>query len=422
MRVAEIEPLQVVHVAEFPSADRVQLVLHLGGEPVIDQVGKMVFEQPRDGERGPGRHQDVTSPDLEDVLPGENRVDDRGIGARPPDAHLLQRPGKRGFAVPVGRLGGVALGLQLAAGEHLAHRDRRQHVVPVGQFGLRIVGTFHVRAEITRKLDRLAADLERGPVHVDGDRDPVTPGVGHLAGNGPLPDQVVELELVGAELAANRLGYVERMARRTNRFVGLLGILDLGPVGAWFFGQILFAVLGGDQVSGGLDCHRGQVRRVGSHVGDVAVFVQALSHLHRVARRVPALPVRLLLKRAGSKRRIGPGAIGLVFQVGHAGLDVAEPLEQFGGLRFAEPQKCRVLELARGRVEVPARGDFPPVDRNQGGLEALPACLGEDSHQVPERGAGKGHPLPFPLDDQPNRHALYPAGRQPRPDLPPQQG
>ena len=81
------------------------------------------------------------------------------------------------------------------------------------------------------------------PVDLHADRDAAGPGVGHLAGHGPLPDQVVEPELVGAEHVAEGLGQGERMARRPDRFVGLLGVLDLGLIDPRPVGQIFLAVL-----------------------------------------------------------------------------------------------------------------------------------------------------------------------------------
>ena len=108
----------MIHLA---AADGVELVFHLGRELVVDQVGQMRFEQLRDGEGRPGGHQHVAALELEHVLAGEDRVDDRGVGARPADAHFFQRPGERGFAVAIGRLRGVALRLQRRARERLAH-------------------------------------------------------------------------------------------------------------------------------------------------------------------------------------------------------------------------------------------------------------------------------------------------------------
>ena len=101
--------------------------------------------------------------------------------------------------------------------------------------------------------------------------------------------------------------------------MGLLGVLDLGLVDrAAAAGRYSGPYCEATSSPGGLDRHRGQVGRVGSHVGDVPVLVQALGHLHRVPGGEAVLAVGLLLQRAGGKRRIGPGRVGLVFHGRHA--------------------------------------------------------------------------------------------------------
>ena len=64
MVVAEVEVLQVFEVAQLAAADGVQLVFHLGGELVVDQVRQMGLEQLGDGKGGPGGHQHVAALDL----------------------------------------------------------------------------------------------------------------------------------------------------------------------------------------------------------------------------------------------------------------------------------------------------------------------------------------------------------------------
>ena len=218
----------------------------------------MRFEQLRNGEGRPGRHQHVAALPLEHVVAGEDRIDDRGVGAGPADAHFLQGPRERGFAVTIGRLRGVALRLQLPAIEGLAHRDRREHDVAAGQFAVGIVGAFDIGPQVPGEIDDLAAGLETGPVDHHANRDAAGPRVGHLAGHRPLPDQVVEPELVGAEHIAEGLGQDKGMARRPDRFVGLLRVLDLGLIDPRPVGQIFLAVLAGDDLPRRLDGHAGQ--------------------------------------------------------------------------------------------------------------------------------------------------------------------
>ena len=57
-------------------------------------------------------------------------------------------------------------------------------------------------------------------------RDHVEHGMGHLAGNRPLPDQLKQPVLIVGELVANCIRELEGMTGRADRFVCLLGILD----------------------------------------------------------------------------------------------------------------------------------------------------------------------------------------------------
>ncbi len=112
---------------------------------------------------------------------------------------------------------------------------------------------------------------------------------------------------------------------------------------------------------------------------------------------------------------------GLSSSVATRNSALRQPLGQFAGRRLVEQQQRRILQLAGGRIEILAGGNFAAVDRDQFGLKLLAVGLGERAEQVPVRGRDEGHPLPLALDDQPHRHALHAAGRQLRPHLAPQQ-
>ena len=267
----------------FAAADRVEVVFHLGGEAVVDELRQMRFEQLRHRERDPGGRQRVAF--LEDVFAGQDRIDDRRVRARPADAHLFQRPGQRGFAEAGRRLRGVALGFEVSWRQRVVYVHARQHDVLVGQFGLRIVAAFDIGPQVAGEVDRLAAGLKHGAFRpwapgFDGDRHAAAAGVGHLAGDRALPDHVVEAELVRRPTGlAARSGKANGRAGRADRLVRFLGVLDFGLVEPRRVGQIFFAVLRGDQVARRFDRHFGQVGRVGSHVRDVAVLVEALRGL-----------------------------------------------------------------------------------------------------------------------------------------------
>ena len=115
-----------------------------------------------------------------------------------------------------------------------ANRHGRQGLFLIGEFRFGVVAAFDVRPQIAGEVDRLAGDLEHAAAAFDLDRDAAGRAVGHLAGDRALPNQFEQLELVGAELAAQRLGELERMTGGANRFVRFLSVLDLGAVLAGF--------------------------------------------------------------------------------------------------------------------------------------------------------------------------------------------
>src|SRR3954468_19139724 len=87
-----------------------------------------------------------------------------------------------------------------------------------------------------------------------------------------------------------------------NRFVRLLRVFDLRLVNARLSRQEILAVFLGDESPSVFDRHLRKVRRIGTHVGNMSVFVQALRDLHRPAGREAKLTVGLLLQRARRKR------------------------------------------------------------------------------------------------------------------------
>ena len=57
MPVADVEPRQLRHLLLFAVGDPVEVLLHAGGELVVDIVPEIVLEQTDDGERGERRDQ-----------------------------------------------------------------------------------------------------------------------------------------------------------------------------------------------------------------------------------------------------------------------------------------------------------------------------------------------------------------------------
>ena len=117
-----------------------------------------------------------------------------------------------------------------------AHFQIRQRSFLVSKFHRGIVRAFDVRPQVAGEIDRFAAHLEYATFAFDRNDNPSTACVGHLAGDGAFPNQIEEPELIIIQHATHRFGQFERMARRADRFVSFLGILDFGFVNPRFGG------------------------------------------------------------------------------------------------------------------------------------------------------------------------------------------
>ena len=199
---------------------------------------------------------------------------------------------------------------------------------------------------------------------------PVPPRVRHLTGDGPLPDHLEQPELVALQLAPQRFRQPERMSGRSNGLVGFLGVLHFRRVGARLVGQILAAILRFHQFARRINGHLGEIGRVGTHVRDVAVLVQALRHLHRAPRGETEFAVGLLLHRARRERRRRPHRVRFVVQRRRCGTSpaaAARPTAGPAGRRATS--SGRLCSSPGPRVEIPPGRDPASVDGDQIGLE-----------------------------------------------------
>ena len=113
----------------------------------------------------------------------------------------------------------------------------------------------------------------------------------HLRGEGALPDQPVEAQLVRLERAGHRVRIAPE-ARRADRLVRLLGALRLRLVDAALGHRVRLAVALADDLARLAHRHARDRRRVGSHVGDepdlalagLDALVQPLGDRHRPLR------------------------------------------------------------------------------------------------------------------------------------------
>ena len=203
----------------------------------------------------------------------------------------------------------------------------------------------------------------------------------------------------------------------------LLCVLGLARVHPRLVGNGLLAVQLRGLVAGRVDRLLRERRRVGSHVGDVAVLVQPLRHAHGLAGREPQLARGLLLQGRGGERRGRTARVRLRLDAGHR--EARGVQSQRGGQRLG----CCLIERDRfaaehaAVVEVATGCHALAVEAGELGVEALRARAGgsgQRGHQIPVRRGDEGEPLPLPIDDEPGRGGLHATGGEPRTDLAPE--
>ena len=100
-------------------------------------------------------------------------------------------------------------------------------------------------------------------------------GICHLTGNGTFPNQFVQFTLLGSTFD----GLLVHIGR-TDGFVSLLSTLRTGTILANL--RILFTIKVVDFFFSSIDTQAGKVDRVSTHIGDLSVLIQMLSHHHRL--------------------------------------------------------------------------------------------------------------------------------------------
>ena len=328
-------------------------------------------------------------------------------------------------------------GLDRVTGEALALGHLRQAAV----LGLRVlavdlgVPALLVRVEEALERDDRARGAElREAAVLRGGREPqrggVALGIGHLRGHGALPDQLVQAELVRAQLGLDLGRGPEGVPRGPDGLVGLLrGLVALG-VDARLGRHGVRPVELGSLAPGGLHGLLREVHRVRAHVRDVAVLVQALGHLHGDAGAHAELAGGLLLQRGGGEGGGRAAGVRLVLHRVDREVRPAQTLGQRAGAGLVQVGHLLAgggLEPP-GVVEVAARGHALAVHRAEAGRERAAhgvrglRALGhrEGALHAPVVGGDEGHALPLALDDEAGGHRLHAARREPAGDLAPE--
>ena len=426
--IAEVETGQPVVAVLFAHGDPVEFGFEIGGERIVDQSGEVLLEQPHDRERQPAGHEGIAASEHISAV-----LDDRDggrIGRGPPDAELLELLDQARLGEARRRSGGVTIGFGIDHRQGLPLFDLGQTRLP----GLRVVAggvlPLFVGGEEAAEGDDGAAGAEPGFVAVgecgaDLDRRGLALGVGHLAGHGALPDQVVETEFVTGQLFGHLCRGAERVTGGADRLVGLLRGLLLARVLARRLGYEFGSVEFGHLLPCGRDGLARQCRGVGAHIGDVAVFVQRLRRAHGLTGAHAQLASGLLLQRRGGEWCGGTAGVGLRLHRGH-GQRILGAAVQFGGEGFGpgliDHRHRGVLQLALV-VEVPAGGHTCPVEGVEVRGEGVrPVGQSEVDVEVPVVGGHEGHAFAFAFDDEAGGHRLHTSGGESGTDLAPQHG
>ncbi len=346
----EVEMGEPGHGFFGAAGDRVEVGLHLGREGVVDQVGEVLLQEGDHGEGEEARHQSgALAPGIAPVL---DRAHDGGVGGRAPHPQLLQPLDQRRFGVAGRGLGVVPGGLDLHQAGPVAVVERRQALL-VGVVALvTLVGALHVDPQEALVGDHGAGSGEqavaaRGAVGRQPEGHGLARGVGHLGGDRAPPDQLVDGQVLGRQLARHLLGGAEPVAGRPDGLVGLLGVLHLGGVGAGLGRAVLGPEPLLDLAAGGVDGGLRQRGGVGPHVGDVTPLVEPLGDPHGLGRREPQLAAGLLLVGGGDEGGGRAAAVGLGLPAGHGGRAVAEVVGQASGTGLVEVDDLVALQGAR---------------------------------------------------------------------------
>ena len=223
----------------------------------------------------------------------------------------------------------------------------------------------------------------------------------HLTRHELTPDHLVQT--YGIAFHSNEHRRRGADVRRTNRFVRFL-CSSLARVRVRLFGQILRAEFLADVFAHRRHRVARQVRRVGTHIGDVAGFVKSLGHHHRLLHAERHARAGRLLQRRRDERRVRPRSGRAVFA-------------RSDGKWLASQASHRIVGLLRTRRAIVLASIFEYLESIT--LIVVRALQVREGFPVFLRNERANFALAF--HDQPHRYRLDAAGRETPRDLRPQQ-
>ena len=278
----EVEPVEPWDRLRYAAGDLVKVGFHSGGELVVNEVRKVFFEEGDHGEGAEGGNQSRAL--LPHIITALDCLHDRGVGGRPANTEFLKSLDQGGLGEPGRRLGGVALrsgfgDRDLIAGGHLGENRLTGFVTRI------LVGLLHVgpaKALVGNHGATRSEDYMRpvGRPSRHADLGGIAEGVGHLGGDGALPDHLVDPSFALWHLGSHGVGMAESVTRRADCLVGLLGVTNLLVVNPGVVGKELGSKAFGHLGPGSGHRGVGQSGAVSPHVGDVALLVEVLGGVH----------------------------------------------------------------------------------------------------------------------------------------------
>ena len=295
---ALVEVLNLVVPLALALGDVVKLVLHLGGEVVVENLWEVL------GQEFVNHHTHIGGDEfallvahefalalgadfavlerdllkaalhtlalaLHHVVTRLNGRDGGCIGRRTSNAQFLESFHEHCLAIAVGLLSKALSGNHFPQLELVAHLHYWQHVELSRSIdGIVVVAGLEIDLEEAVKLHYLTVGDEAlgASADVDVHLGLLELGVGHLRSDSAFPNQVIEFPLLGR--AAN---VVVLDKGGTDGLVSLLGTLRRGVVLAHL--EVLVAQSLLNLLADGVNGKAAQVDRVGTHVGDVTALI-----------------------------------------------------------------------------------------------------------------------------------------------------
>ena len=301
-----VEFAQQIVFVKRAVCDFIQLSLKICRELHIDNVLEIFFEHIRHDEAKFRRSKLFFAAfHIAALLDG---LDDRRIGTRPTDPHLLQCLDDGRIVIARRGFGEVLFGLQFGECQRIPRLKFRQKCVLLLLCNLRA----HIDGGIALECELRPVCTQTVSPRLNLRRNGIVNGSRHLARRKTLPDERIEAQLIPIQILLD-IGGGSQDARRADRLMRVLCLLahhvDIGAR------RNVFLSIGiREKVPRLLNGKVGDACRIRSHIGDETgrpvpskdnALVELLGNHHRTSRGKAELACRILLKRACRKRRSG---------------------------------------------------------------------------------------------------------------------